>query len=188
MVFVFLSGLCFLSMDTYGHIHSIHNATSCFLMLKLHAIDSHYYIDTSSTILGVSSYFLIIQSILNAVGYVLFYVSMLELICAQSLQSMRGILICSFFVIKGCFQLQLFSVSVIYAPFTGWSLPYAFPSCGFVYYLINTVLVLAGIVVFTIAAKKYQHQAKIDHNELQQHYHNDEAQSQSPDVLSDNIN
>ena len=38
MFFILLSGLCSLSMDTYGHLHSVHNATSCFLTLKLHDI------------------------------------------------------------------------------------------------------------------------------------------------------
>ena len=42
MFFILLSGLCSLSMDTYGHLHSIHNATSCFLTLKLHDIYDRY--------------------------------------------------------------------------------------------------------------------------------------------------
>ena len=69
---------------------------------------------------------------------------------------MKGVLICSFFAIKGAFR--LLGDLIMYAPFTAWNVPYAFPSCGFVYYLTNTLLVLAGIVAFGIAAKKYQHQ------------------------------
>ena len=68
-------------------------------------------------------------------------------------------------------------------------MPYTFPSCGFVYYLINAVLLLAGMVIFIIAAKKYQYQDKIDYNE---HHHN-AKRSQTidvlkPDDLADNDN
>ena len=103
MAFIFLSALCTLSLDTYGHnIQSIQNTTSCFLTLKYNNYDS-IYIDSSSTILGISSYFLMIQCILNSVGYMLFYISTFEFICAQSPWSVREVLICSFFAIKGIF-------------------------------------------------------------------------------------
>ena len=103
-----------------------------------------------------------IQNTLNAIGYMLIYISTFEFICAQSPQSMRGILICSFFAIKGLFR--LLSVLVVYTPFTQWNLPYIFPSCGFVYYLINVVILLAGIATSIIAAKKYHHHGRIDYN------------------------
>ena len=135
------------------------------------------------TILGISSYFLTIQSILNAVGYMLLYVSTFEFICVQSPQSIRGILVCSFFAIKGCFQ--LLGVLVIFAPFAAqWSSPYIFPSRGFVYYLISVVLLLTGIMIFILAAKRYQYQGKIDHKD---HYRNVEGHSQSTDVLECDI-
>ena len=76
---------------------------------------------------------------------------------------MKGVLICSFFTIKGAFQ--LLGDLVLLAPFTKWNFSYAFPSCGFVYYLINTVLVLVGIVVFAIAANKCRYKAEPDYNE-----------------------
>jgi hypothetical protein len=75
----------------------------------------------------------------------------------------KGFLICSFFAIKGAFR--LLGDLVLYTPFLAWNLYYTFPSCGFVYYLINALLVLTGLVVFVIAAKKYQPQAPPDYNE-----------------------
>ena len=96
---------------------------------------------------------------------------------------MGGILVCSFFVIKGCFQ--LLGVLVIFAPFAAqWSLPYVFPSCSFVYYLISVVLLLVGIMIFILAAKSCQYQGKIDHKD---HYHNVEGHSQSTDILEYDI-
>ena len=158
MVFIFLSALCTLVMDMSGHIQSQHgNATlPCFL-----TTDYLYYNygpgdGNPYPTLHISSYVLTIQCILNAIGYMLFYISTFEFICAQSPRSMKSVLICGFFAIKGGFR--LLGDLVLYAPFLDWHFSYTFPSCGFVYYLINAVLVLAGLVVFTIAAKKYQPQ------------------------------
>ena len=171
MVFIFLSALCTVLMDTAGHIQTAHkNVTTCFLNTNYYYDDPYY--DNIVPILNISAYVLTIQSILNAIGYVLIYISMFEFICTQSPQSMKGILICSFFAIKGAFR--LLGDLVLLAPFTRWNSSYAFPSCGFTYYLVNAVLVLAGIVVFTIAAKKYQYQGEPDYNE---HYGNAEGYS-----------
>ena len=168
MVFIFLSALCTLIVDTSGHtdiIQRAHNENVTTVVTCFLNTDNNYWYDyrNIAPILNISSYVLTIQSILNAVGYVLIYISTFEFICAQSPQSMKGVLICCFFAIKGAFR--LLGDLVLFAPFTGWNLSYAFPSCGFVYYLINAVLVLAGIVVFTIAAKKCRYQGQIDYNE-----------------------
>ena len=161
MVLIFLSAFCSLVVDMSGHIQSQRgNATlpvkTCFLTTDLYYNYDPEYGNWYPT-LHISSYVLTIQCILNAIGYMLFYISTFEFICAQSPRSVKGVLICSFFAIKGGFR--LLGDLVLYAPFLDWHFSYTFPSCGFVYYLINAVLVLAGLVVFTIAAKKYQPQA-----------------------------
>jgi peptide/histidine transporter 3/4 len=167
MVFIFLSALCTLVVDMSGHIQSQHGnatlpVTTCFLTTNYAYGDSYYY-DDHYPKLHISSYVLTIQCFLNAIGYMLFYISTFEFICAQSPRSVKGFLICSFFAIKGGFR--LLGNLVLYTPFLAWNLSYTFPSCGFVYYLINALLVLAGLVVFAIAAKKYQHQTPPDYNE-----------------------
>jgi peptide/histidine transporter 3/4 len=158
MVFIFLSALCTLVMDMSGHINTALSlpVSACFLT-------TDYVYSNDYRTLRISSYVLIIQCILNAIGYMLFYISTLEFICAQSPRSMKGVLICIFFAINGAFK--LLGDLVLYAPFLAWHMSFAFPSCGFVYYLINTLLVLAGLAVFVIAAKKYQHQTPSDYNE-----------------------
>ena len=174
MVFILLSALCTLSMDTYGHIHGL-NSTACFFLDdKYYDYWYDYWNDIPIETLPISSYFLTIQSILNAIGYMLLYISCstFEFICTQSPQPMKGLLICSFFAIKGAFR--LLGVVVIFAPFTQWKLHYAFPSCGFAYYLVNSVLVLAGMVAFTIVAKKYRYQGEPDH---ENRYHKVEGYS-----------
>jgi peptide/histidine transporter 3/4 len=159
MVFIFLSALCTLVVDMSGHIQSQHGnttlpVTACFLTTDYY---DHY------PTLHISSYVLTVQCILNAIGFMLFYISTFEFICTQSPRSVKGFLICSFFAIKGAFR--LLGDLVLYTPFFAWNLSYTFPSCGFVYYLINALLVLAGLVIFVLAAKKYQPQAPPDYNE-----------------------
>jgi hypothetical protein len=68
---------------------------------------------------------------------------------------MKGLVIGTFFAIKGVFQ--LLGVVIIYLPFTlGWEdVSCSFPSCGFLYYLINAIIALIGIVAYTCVAWKY---------------------------------
>ena len=162
MLFILLSTLCTLSIDTYGHAR-VHNTTkSCFLSLKINSFDN-CYVNICKNTSVMSGYFLTIQSVLNAVGYTLFYISSFEFICVKSPQAMRGVLISAFFLIKGAFQ--ILGLSVIFSPFTQWDLSvHTFPSCGFVYYLINVVILITGIVIFGIAARKYQRQGRIDYD------------------------
>ena len=111
------------------------------------------------TYLKISPHFLIIQSSLNAIGYMLFNVATFEFICAQSPHSMKGLVIGTFFAIKGIFQL----IGVV-AVFTPVALRCKsgdkFPVCGFIYHFINVVILLTGIITFTIVARRYQYRER----------------------------
>jgi peptide/histidine transporter 3/4 len=100
---------------------------------------------------------LIIQFILNAISYLLLYISAFEFICAQSPHSMKGLLIGTFFATKGVFKLV--SVVLVYIPI-GVKCSWDFSGCGFMYYLINVVVVLIGIVIFAIIAKGYEYRKR----------------------------
>ena len=155
MIFILLSILCTSVMDAYGHI--VHaNVTSCFL----HETDlfEYYYSDAWMS-LNIKSYWLAIQYSLNAVGYMLFYIAVYEFICSQSPHAMKGLVIGTFFAIKGVFQ--LLGVVIIYLPFAlGWNIVCSFPICGFVYYLINAIIALIGIVAYTCVARQYQYRVR----------------------------
>ena len=56
--------------------------------------------------------------VLNALSNMLFYITAYEFICAQSPHAMKGLLIGTFFTVKGIFQ--LISVLIILVPFTMW--------------------------------------------------------------------
>ena len=118
MILFLLSGLCTLPMVWVGHDQCNSNCST--------------WIYTS---INISPHFIIIQNCLNAVGYMLLYIGTYEFICAQSPHAMKGLLIGTFFAIKGVFQ--LFGVVVIYTPMTTLcnDSQRKFPICGFVYYL-----------------------------------------------------
>ena len=155
MIFIFLSILCTSVMDTYGHVHGHANVTECFL-----ANDPDYdSIINHVTTLNINSHSLIIQYSLNAMGYMLLYIAVYEFICSQSPHAMKGLVIGTFFAIKGVFQ--LLGVLLTYLPFAvGWNTALIFPSCGFVYYLINAIIAIIGIVAYTCVARQYQYRQR----------------------------
>ena len=89
----------------------------------------------------------------------------LEFISAQNPQLMKGFLIGLFFAIRGFFQ---FLNSIITVPL---SLKHPWASggmlenppvtnCGFVYLLFICVVGLIGLILFSVAAKKYKYRAR----------------------------
>ena len=143
MIMFWLSGVCTLVMGLLGH----HRVCSDFDDLCL---ITYFHIDPN---------FLLIQSFLNALGYMFLYIATYEFICAQSPHSMKGLLIGTFFAIKGVFQ--LIGVLVIYLPVSTTCVSHhPFPLCGFIYYLINIALALVGIVAFIIASRRYQYRQR----------------------------
>ncbi len=142
-----VSLFCSLFVDTIGHhLPSGHNATSVFA-------SDLYFVAAPS--LHLSPYILIIQEVLVAVAYVFIYGGVFEFICAQSPHSMKGFLIGIFFAIKGLFQ--LIGVLGILLPFSFWQ---DSPRAGLVYFLVNIVISVAGVVAFIVAAKRYQYRQR----------------------------
>ena len=139
-----LSMLSVFLIDTIGHTR--HSNSDCFLHLP------------TSSDLGISIYCLIFVYFLNALCTVLFYTAAYEFMCAQSPHAMKGLLIGTFFLIKGLFQ--LFGITVVRIPFISWSFNAPFPSCGFVYYLVNITVAIIGLVVYTWVARRYQYRQR----------------------------
>ena len=151
MIFILLSILCTSVMDAYGHV--VHaNVTGCFLHDDL-------FSDYDGMTLDINSYWLVVQYSLNAVGYMLLYIAVYEFICSQSPHAMKGLVIGTFFAIKGIFQLLGTVIIITFA--LGWKdILRSFPSCGFVYYLINAIIALIGIVAYTCVARQYQYRVR----------------------------
>ena len=147
MVMFFLSGLCTLLMGTFSYdctTEYYDDFGSCSMINSLFSINAH---------------FLIIQSSLNAVGFMLLNIATFEFICAQSPHSMKGFLIGTFFAIKGIFQ--LIGVLAVLTPVTALCKSRdKFPICGFIYFFLNIVILFIGIITFTIVARRYQYRVR----------------------------
>ena len=91
---IMFSGLCTLVMGLSGH-HCYSGASDS---------DPNFLCRYSlMTYFQINPNFLLIQSFLNALGYMFLYIASYEFICAQSPHSMKGLLIGTFFAIKGVF-------------------------------------------------------------------------------------
>ena len=138
-----LSIACHLLIDVFGH-----EPDTCFLHGRS---------------LGEYRLRLVVNSVLfpnflNAIAYILILSGSYEFICCQSPHAMKGLLIGTFFAIKGFFN--LFGALLTFLPFTKWSPGPSFPSCGFLYYLLNVVVGIAGVVVYTVIARRYQYRQR----------------------------
>ena len=154
ILLLLLSALCTLVMDIVGHLIPPSTDT-CFLAGTVTPPNS-----SGDDHMKISSYFLVIQSTLNSIAYMLIDISAYEFICAQSPQAMKGLLIGIYFAIKGVFQ--LFGALTILTPFSKWNVSSSrgFPSCGFAYYIINIAIGTATLVVYTWVAKHYKYRQR----------------------------
>ena len=163
-VLCFLGVTSLLIIDLVGHSlehAAVSNHSQCMflytqvnntLQLQYPALDMHWSV-------------LIPPSLFLGVGPLILMTTTLEFISAQSPQSMKGFLIGLFFAIRGLFQ---FLNSIITVPF---SLKYPWASgemlenppvtnCGFVYLLFTCIVGLIGLILFSMAAKKYKYRAR----------------------------
>ena len=140
-----LSLLSVFIIDTIGHTQHSHN--NCFI----NYYDNKYH-------LGSNVWFLTFPYILNALSIMFFYTTTYEFICAQSPHAMKGLLIGTLFTVKGVFQ--FLGITVVLIPFISWGFNTSFPSCGFVYYLVNILVGLIGLVAYTWVARRYQYRQR----------------------------
>ena len=172
MVLLLISGLCTLVMNVTNRNCA---SESCTL--------------TSS--FKISPHFLLFQFSLNAVSYLLIYIASYEFICAQSPQSMKGLLIGTFFAIKGIFQ--LLGVVLYSAIGVRCGVKHHFPICIFVYYLISIVIALIGLIAFILVTRKYQYRERDEPDNIyryaEEYYANAQDEtSYGYDNNNDNLN
>ena len=152
-----VSLLCSLLVDTVGHaLPSGQNATSVFNS-RFDLIFNGSITLIPAPSLHLSPYILTIQNFLIAVAYILIYGGVFEFICAQSPHPVKGVLIGIFFAVKGLFH--LIGVLGILLPFSFWQTS---PRAGLVYFLVNIVISIVGVVAFTIASKRYKYRERDD--------------------------
>ena len=163
--------LSLLITDIFGHAQNIsnpYNHSQCVFQVTL----SH---NKSVTIYSLHMHWgvLIPPSLLLGIGPLLVIATTLEFISAQSPQSMKGLLVGVFFAIRGLFQ---FLNSIIIIPLS-LKQPWAsremidhppVTNCGFVYLVLTSVTGLIGLILFSLAAKKYKYRTR-DEGMFRQH-------------------
>ena len=150
MIFLSFSLLSALILDVVKH--ELHPSEACLLRSTPNSNQNY---DSSSRYF-ISEWYLVVPFTFNALGYTLFYTAAYEFLCAQSPNAMKGLLIGTFFAIKGFFQLI---GALIVLPFTAVYTTLR-PSCGSAYYLVTILISLAGLVVYVVAARKYKYRQR----------------------------
>ena len=163
-IFLCLLGImCWLVTDITGHVLNISNSsnhTQCVFQVTLSPIRSATYYS-----FNMHWAVLIPPSLLFGIGPLLVIATTLEFISAQSPQSMKGLLVGVFFTIRGLFQ---FLNSIIIIPLS-LKQPWAsgemiehppVTNCGFVYLVLTSVTGLIGLILFSLAAKKYKYRTR----------------------------
>ena len=108
---------------------------------------------------------LIPPNLLLGIGPLLVIATTLEFISAQSPQSMKGLLVGVFFAIRGLFQF-LNSISILplslKQPWANEEVIEHPPvtNCGFVYLALTSVTGFIGLILFSLAAKRYKYRTR----------------------------
>ena len=110
---------------------------------------------------------LIPPSLLLAIGAgpILISTASLEFISAQSPQSMKGFLIGIFFAIRSLFQILNSTVTLAFSMKRPWASGEVLEdpqvtNCGFTYFLFTIIVGLIGLLLFSVAAKKYKYRER----------------------------
>ena len=159
-----LSGvLSLLITDIVGHSlngSNVSNHTQCIFQVTMSHNSSFHY-----PTLHMHRAVTIPSSLFLGIGPLLVVATTLEFISAQSPQFMKGLLVGVFFAIRGLFQ---FLNSIVIIPLS-LKRPWAsremiehppVTNCGFFYLLLTSVTGLIGLILFSVAAKRYKYRTR----------------------------
>ena len=158
-----LGVMSLLITDVVGHAsnrNSFSNHSQCVFQATVSKTRSFTY-----PYLNMHWVVLVSPSLLLGVGPLLVIATTLEFISAQSRQSMKGLLVGVFFAIRGRFQF-LNSIAIIplslKQPWASRKLIEHPPvtNCGFVYLVLTSVTGLIGLILFSMAAKRYKYRTR----------------------------
>ena len=168
-ILALVSGLvCMFFIDLLAHIlrhkYHKHGARCMFREIKKDRYKHHLALPWPVSLA---------PSFLTQAGITVIITTTFEFISAQSPYSMKGLLIGVMFVVRGIFQL-LFSLAIL--PFSLkpiWGThrmkhnPPPIFNCGFGYLLFTCIVGLMGLVLFSLAVKRYQYRERYDqqHNQ-----------------------
>ena len=157
--------------DVVGHSleakNYVSNGTQCiFQFHRTHnVINGNVTVSYIYPSLNMHWSVLIPPSLFFGVGIVLVITSSLEFISAQSPQPMKGFLIGIFFSIRGLFQFLNSTVTLAFSFKHPWASGETLSNppvtnCGFTYFLFTIVIGLIGLLLFSVAVKKYKYRER----------------------------
>ena len=141
-----LTIICILSIlrlliDSIGHATKIYEI-SCFLS------------SSDIGLLNLDPYLNVIPHLLYNLSYMIFTISLIEFIIAQSPHSMKGILIGFYYVL--CFGLGGTHALVEHFAFEKYPIYSNSLSCGTVYYIITIAIALLSLICYIFVSSKYK--------------------------------
>ena len=152
--------------DLFGHVKqydSEHQAAVCMFADSNSAIHHNH-----SSNLNLPWAVNLIPAFLMQAGITLVITTSFEFISAQSPHSMKGLLIGLLYAIRGTFKF-LGAISIL--PFSLkalWEGSYmkkhlpSITNCGFGYFLLNCIIGFTGLVLLTVAARRYRYRERDD--------------------------
>ena len=152
LVLVFISSLLDLTLDTIGH--TLSNSTQC--MFDTSAVPANT--------LPISPYWLLIRDLAIGLGYLLIFVNLTEVFLAQFPISLRGTAIGIGMIMIAIGQTIRSGIILILCQL---NLNNVTPSCGFYYYLVQSIFIMLCLVVFVFVAKRYKLRERERHVNIQ---------------------
>ena len=154
IIIIVFSLICTFVMDLVVHLRNTESAGCMFKGYTGTKIKDQPMVNNfPAHPLYQNVYFFASQHVLSAVANMLLDIGVLEFVCSQSPYSMKGLLLGIFFSVKSLFQgIALTSI----LPFGAWwnirSL-----HCGSGFYLMNIIIGLLELVLYTCVSKRYKY-------------------------------
>ena len=151
IVVIIISLACTFAMDLVVHLR-ITESAGC--MFNGYTSNATFVVnDFPAHPLYQNVYFFTSQHVLSAIANMLLDIAVLEFICSQSPYSMKGLLLGIFFSTKSLFQ-GIVLTSIL--PFGKlWNIHSV--SCGSGFYIMNIIIGLLELVLYTCASKRYKY-------------------------------
>ena len=116
------------------------------------------YVLNNNYIAVPNMYVSILQQLIYGWSQILLYISAYEFICCQSPQYMKGLLFGLFYATRAFYQFVAAIVLLIVV--TKWNS--TIMSCHSVYHLLNILIGVMTLIVYTVAAKRYKYRKRDD--------------------------
>ena len=168
VVFCLLGIFCLLVTDAVGH--SLNGTTG---LNDTQCVFNIYRTNTTISYPALNMHWsvLIPPNILLGIGPLIMIATTYEFISAQSPQSMKGLLIGVFFAIRGLFHFLNSIIILLFSFDYPWTIEEnsSATNCGFVYLLSTLVIGVIGLILLSVAAKKYKYRER-DEGLFNQHH------------------